>query len=79
MLLQTQTKAEQAKAEAEGEASAIKVKAVAQSEANALLSKSLTPNLIKYQQMQKWDGKLPTITGGSIPMINSQNLLEKQE
>lgn len=57
-------------AQAHGEAEAIIAIAKAQAEANRLLSESLTQLLIDYQAMQKWDGKLPSVTGGSLPMVN---------
>ena len=75
-LKQAQIKAQQVKVEAEGEASAIKVRAKAQAEANQQLARSVTPDLIRYQQSQKWDGKLPVFTGnGVIPMINGADVL----
>jgi regulator of protease activity HflC (stomatin/prohibitin superfamily) len=55
------------KAQAEGEAGAITIRARAEAEANRLLGDSLTPDLIDYQQIQRWDGKLPVATGPSRP------------
>lgn len=55
---------------AEGEAQAITLKAEAQSKANKILSESLTPSLIDYQRAIRWDGKLPTVTSGVIPMMH---------
>lgn len=56
----------QAKAEAE----AVLVAARAKAEANILLTKSITPELIQYESLQKWDGKLPTVAGsGAVPFI----------
>lgn len=46
-------------AEARGEAEAIRLKQMA-----------ITDNLIRYEAVQKWDGTLPTTTGGVIPFIN---------
>ena len=57
------------KVAAEGDAQAILVKAQAQAEANRLLSQSLTPSLIDYERSQKWDGRLPSVTGGVVPMM----------
>ena len=68
-------KANAMKAAAEGEAAAILVRAKAQAEANDLLSKSLTKELIQYQQIQRWDGRLPAFTGGSAtPLIDMSKL-----
>jgi regulator of protease activity HflC (stomatin/prohibitin superfamily) len=47
------------KAQAEGEAQATLTRAKAQAEANRTLAQSLTEELIHYQQIQRWDGKLP--------------------
>jgi len=73
--LQAQQSAEQAQikaVEAEGEAAAIRVRAKAQAEANEILSRSLTAELIRYQQLQKWDGKLPLFSGSGVtPLVNT--------
>jgi regulator of protease activity HflC (stomatin/prohibitin superfamily) len=64
------------KAQAEGEAQATLTRAQAQSEANKLLSQSLTPELIRYQQLQRWDGKLPVFTGGgATPLIDATDII----
>jgi len=57
-------------AKASGEAEALLVKAKAQSEANELLQKTLTTLLVENKKIEKWDGKLPQITGASIPMVS---------
>ena len=54
----------QAKA-AEEEARSILVKAQAQAQANQKLAESLTPNLVEYEKIKKWDGKMPQVSGGS--------------
>lgn len=64
------------KAQAEGEAQATLTRAKAQAEANKQLSQSLTPELIRYQQMQRWDGKLPLFSGGgATPLIDATDLI----
>lgn len=50
---------------AEAEAQKTAIKAEAQAEANKKIAESLSDTLIEYQKIQKWDGKLPTVTGGS--------------
>ena len=62
--------AEKAKAEAQGKADAIKIEADAQAAANKEIAKSLTPELIEHEKYQKWDGKLPTVSGGATPIIS---------
>ena len=57
-------------AKAEGEAKALLLTAKAQSEANKLLQEALTPLLVENKKIEKWDGKLPQITGSVMPMIN---------
>lgn len=73
-LLKTKTEQEQAiviaNAEAEkkviaakAEAEAIMAEAQANADANELLEKSLTPKVIAYQQIQKWNGVMPKVAG----------------
>lgn len=64
------------KAQAEGEAQATLTRAKAQAEANKELAESLTPELIRYQQLQRWDGKLPVFTGGgATPLIDATSII----
>ena len=62
------------KAEADAQAKLINAKASAearvitaksQSEANDLLNKSITPTILEYNKIEKWNGKLPTTSVGS--------------
>ena len=44
--------------------------AKAQADANRILNESLTPMLIQYEGLQRWNGTLPLMTGGgAIPMV----------
>jgi len=54
---------------AAGRAKAITAEAEAQARANQLLSASLTPTLVQYELMKKWNGQLPQVSGGATPMI----------
>jgi regulator of protease activity HflC (stomatin/prohibitin superfamily) len=54
---------------AAGQAKAILSIAESQSKANELLSRSITPTLVQYQMAQKWDGKMPQVSGTAIPML----------
>ena len=86
-LNQAKIKAEQDKVQAEGEANALRaqaqgeadattIRAKAQAEANKLLSQSLTSELIRYQQLQRWDGKLPVFSGsGATPLIDATSII----
>ena len=51
---------------AETEAKALKTKAEAEAEANRLLNDSLTENVIEYNKVEKWNGKLPQVTSGGV-------------
>lgn len=51
--------------QADAEAKAIKSVADAQAEANKKLAKSLTKELVEYQKVEKWDGKMPQVSGGN--------------
>lgn len=69
---QAEGEARSKKAIAEGEAQAILAKAEAQAKANDLLSKSLSPNLVQYEALHRWDGKLPVYSGlgSAMPFMN---------
>ncbi len=54
---------------AAGSAKAITALAEAQARANTLLSQSITSTLVQYEIAKKWDGKLPTYSGGGTPLI----------
>lgn len=56
--------ADQARAEANGIADAIKTKANAEAEANLIVAKSITPTLLQYEAVKKWDGVAPKVFGG---------------
>lgn len=68
--IEADTAAEVQKINADAEAYAITAKAEAEAEANRKLNASLTADLIEYNKILKWTGQLPTITGGSTPIIN---------
>jgi regulator of protease activity HflC (stomatin/prohibitin superfamily) len=57
-------------AKAEGEAQSILVRAKAQAEANRLLQSTLSNNLIQSKAIDKWNGILPQVSGGSTPFID---------
>lgn len=68
---QNAMKVENEVATAKAEAQKIIVEAQARAEANKIVSQSLTPELVQYNAIMRWDGKLPSVTGnGAIPMIN---------
>jgi regulator of protease activity HflC (stomatin/prohibitin superfamily) len=61
-------------AKAEGEAQSILVRAKAQAEANRLLQSTLSQNLIQSKAIDKWDGTLPQVSGGSTPFIDLRGM-----
>lgn len=67
---QSEAEADKLVAKAEGQAKAILLKAEAQAEANRILNASITPNLIRYKQALKWNGKLPVYSGVEQGIIN---------
>lgn len=71
--------AEKAKIKAEGDAEATKIKAEAEAEANAKIAKSLTPELIEKEKIDKWNGSVPVVDGSSTPIINMNDLTGQAE
>lgn len=53
---------------AKGDAASTLARAEAQAKANLELARSLTPDLVKYESLQRWDGKLPEYTSGGNEM-----------
>ena len=68
-----QAAADVEKINADARAYAIKAEAEAQAEANKKINESLTVDLINYNQVNRWDGKLPTVTSDTIPILNFNN------
>ena len=85
--METQQQAERQRITAEAEAAvkkiqadaaayATRIQAEAEAEANQKIAASLTESLIKWQQANSWDGKLPTFMSGesstTLPILNMQ-------
>lgn len=64
--------ADAAIAQAKGEAEYTRITAEAQAKANRLLQESLTGALLDLKRLEKWNGVLPQVSGGSTPFINLQ-------
>lgn len=71
--------AEQRIAQARAEAESTKLAAEAQAEALRMQRESITPELIRLREVEarikaieKWNGTMPQVTGGTIPFINVQ-------
>src|SRR5262249_40142296 len=69
ILEQKRVQADQAEADAQGRARAAIAEAQGNAEANRLLTESITPALIDYQRVQKWDGKMPLYQGGESSVL----------
>ena len=85
MTMETQQQAERKRINAEAEASvakinadadayALQVRSEAEAEANKKIAESLTENLIRFNEIKAWDGKLPTYMAGegssTVPILN---------
>jgi regulator of protease activity HflC (stomatin/prohibitin superfamily) len=64
---------------AKGQAESILAVAEAQAEANRKLQQSLTPALVEYTKIQRWDGVLPQVTSGGTPLIDLREKKEKEQ
>lgn len=63
-------------AKAEGEAKAMKVKADAEAYYNRTISQSLTQMIVMEDFIEKWDGTLPTVTGGQSMMFDMSKFVK---
>ncbi|MBR5961640.1 MAG: prohibitin family protein [Clostridia bacterium] len=85
MTMETQQQAERKRINAEAEANvakinadadayALQVRSEAEAEANKKIAESLTENLIRFNEVKNWDGKLPTYMAGqggtTVPILN---------
>jgi regulator of protease activity HflC (stomatin/prohibitin superfamily) len=70
VLAQREIEAQQKVASAKGEAESILVVAQGQAKANDALSRSISPILVQYKGIERWNGILPQVTGGATPFID---------
>src|SRR5512136_2861811 len=70
VLAQREIEAQQKVATAKGEAEAILVVAQGQAKANDALSRSISPILVQYKSVEKWNGILPQVSGGAVPFVD---------
>jgi regulator of protease activity HflC (stomatin/prohibitin superfamily) len=71
--------AKAAVAKAEGEGQSVLVRAKAESEANRMLQSTLSAILIQNKTIEKWNGILPAVTGGAMPMLDLKDLKGAKE
>jgi regulator of protease activity HflC (stomatin/prohibitin superfamily) len=70
VLAQREIEAQQKVATAKGEAESIQVVAQGQAKANDALSRSISPILVQYKSVEKWNGILPQVSGNAVPFID---------
>jgi regulator of protease activity HflC (stomatin/prohibitin superfamily) len=70
VLAQREIEAQQKVATAKGEAESIQVVALGQAKANDALSRSISPILVQYKSIEKWNGILPQVSGGAVPFVD---------
>jgi regulator of protease activity HflC (stomatin/prohibitin superfamily) len=70
VLAQREIEAQQKVATAKGVAESILVVAQGQAKANDVLSRSISPILVQYKGVEKWNGILPQVSGGVVPFID---------
>ena len=70
VLAQREVEAAQKVATAKGEAESILVVAQGQAKANEALARSISPILVQYKGVEKWNGILPQVSGGAVPFID---------
>ena len=63
----------------EAEAQALLIQAEAEAEANRKLAESLTDEVINNKIIEKWDGKLPVVSGDSDTIIDVGSLIGENE
>lgn len=76
-VLKIQAEAQKRVAEAQGQAEALRIKGDAEAEYNRKIAASLSSLIIQQAMIEKWDGKLPTMTSGSGGTIIDVNKLIK--
>jgi len=63
-------------AKAEGEAKAMKIKADAEAYYNRTIAASLTQMIVMEDWIEKWDGTVPTVTGGQSMMFDMSKFIK---
>lgn len=69
-LRRIEVEAKQAEAQALGRANAMLIEAKAESERQTLLRSSMTKELVQWEAIRKWDGKLPTVSSDGATLID---------
>lgn len=75
-LAKAEAEAEAAKIKAEADAEVLKIQAEAEAEANRKIAESLTSELIDKIKYEKWDGKLPVVSGDANSILDIDSILQ---
>jgi len=77
-LREAEAEAKKVVAKAEGEAQSTLTIAKAEAESIRMKSAALTPQIVQYEAIQKWDGVLPKFSGGGVvPFINVDDMMDQ--
>lgn len=68
-IAQARGASEAARERSRGEADALLIKARAEAKANTILRLSTTPTVLQYRALERWNGKLPAMNQGPLPML----------
>jgi regulator of protease activity HflC (stomatin/prohibitin superfamily) len=69
-IFQEKAEAQKAIEQAKGYAESTRIKAEAEANANKLVSQSISPALIEYEKVKKWNGQNPqVVSGGNTPVL----------
>jgi regulator of protease activity HflC (stomatin/prohibitin superfamily) len=68
-IAQAHGEAEAARQRAQGEADAVLIRARADAKANEIIRYSTTAAVLQYRSIEHWDGKLPLMNGGQLPLL----------
>jgi regulator of protease activity HflC (stomatin/prohibitin superfamily) len=68
-IAQAKGSAEASRERARGEADALLIRARAEARANMIIQMSATGSVLQYRALERWDGKLPAMTSGQLPML----------
>jgi regulator of protease activity HflC (stomatin/prohibitin superfamily) len=61
--------AESARERSRGEADALLIRARAEARANTIIRLSTTPAVLQYRALERWNGRLPAMNQGPLPML----------
>jgi regulator of protease activity HflC (stomatin/prohibitin superfamily) len=69
-ITQAEGQAKAARARAQGEADSKLITAKAEARSNLILKHSMTPTVLQYRALERWNGRLPVMNGGgALPML----------